>query len=92
MSDLNIQDLTDGERIALENLFLVMREAVTLSCDYTNYRGEKSTRTIRPKRFWVGSTDWHKSDCLLLNAYDFDKKADRDFKVSDFDISTAKLV
>jgi len=51
---------------------------------YRNYRGEVSTRTIEPKRLWLGSTEWHPEVQLLLDAHDCDKSADRTFAVRDF--------
>ncbi len=51
--------------------------------DYTNYRGERSTRRIVPRRIWFGDNDYHKSAQWILRAYDLDKQADRDFALKD---------
>lgn len=52
---------------------------------YTNYRGETAQRTIRPERLWFGTTDWHPTPGWLLKAWDFDKRAYRDFAMSGFE-------
>lgn len=49
--------------------------------DYTNWRGERTTRTIRPKWIWFGQTEWHPDPQWLLCAFDGDKCEDRDFAV-----------
>jgi hypothetical protein len=50
---------------------------------YTNYRGETTLRKILPKRIWFGSTEWHPMGGWLLEAYDYDKQADRTFAMKD---------
>lgn len=52
--------------------------------DYTNYRGERAVRTITPRYFFVGSTEWHPETQVFLRAHDHEKEADRDFAVKDF--------
>jgi predicted DNA-binding transcriptional regulator YafY len=84
------EPLSDGERIELENLLMVMRPAVELSCEYRNWRGEVATRRFRPIRFWYGSTDWHPEPCLLLRAHDLDKDVERDFCLTDFNLATLR--
>lgn len=51
---------------------------------YTNWKGVCSERTIIPKELWYGTTEWHPKEGWLLNAYDVDKKACRDFALKDF--------
>jgi predicted DNA-binding transcriptional regulator YafY len=51
--------------------------------DYTNYKGERSVRTIRPICIWFGSTEYHKEPQFLLNALDVDKNEERDFAMKD---------
>ncbi len=54
--------------------------------DYTNYRGERSIRRIRPMmpnpmRF--DRSDWHPEMQWLLRAHDIDKGMLRDFAMKD---------
>lgn len=51
--------------------------------DYTNWQGERSTRTILPIRMYWGSNEWHKEDQWLLEAHDLDKRAVRNFAFKD---------
>lgn len=88
--DVMPDPLTPSEEVELTNLLIGLKGPVELSCDYTNWRGETANRRIRIKGFWYGSTDWHPEDSLMLKAYDFDKKAERDFRVADFDTKTLK--
>lgn len=53
-----------------------------LLIDYTNWRGERSTRRIRPTHVWFGSTEWHPEPCWLLAALDVGKRAERDFAMA----------
>lgn len=46
---------------------------------YTNHRGETSLRKILPIRLWFGSTAWHPDPQWLLEGFDLDKQATRDF-------------
>lgn len=53
--------------------------------DYTNYRGERSERLIRPD---LGSSDYSESEHhpvpqWVLNAWDLGKKAKRTFAMKD---------
>jgi predicted DNA-binding transcriptional regulator YafY len=50
---------------------------------YTNYRGEKGWRRIRPLRMRFGQTSWHPDSHWLLDALDLDKKAERSFAMRD---------
>lgn len=51
--------------------------------DYTNYRGERSWRTVLVRKFWLGSTDFHPGFTLLMKAFDVNKGVERDFAVKD---------
>lgn len=53
---------------------------------YTNHRGEWSKRRLIPIRVWYGSTAWHGPQ-WLLEAFDLDKSALRDFALKDFGVS-----
>jgi predicted DNA-binding transcriptional regulator YafY len=41
--------------------------------DYTNWRGERSERTVRPIRFYFGSSQWHPRMQWLMEAFDTSK-------------------
>lgn len=49
--------------------------------DYTNWRGERSKRTIEPFSIRFGSTEWHKEDQWLLMAWT--DKGRREFAMKD---------
>jgi predicted DNA-binding transcriptional regulator YafY len=50
--------------------------------EYRNHRGEEATRTVRPIRLWFGSTAWHPEPQWLLECFDLDKQATRDYAMS----------
>lgn len=51
---------------------------------YKNWRGETSLRRIELVREWYGSTEFHpNANQHLLDVWDFDKKARRNFAVDD---------
>jgi len=52
-----------------------------IKIDYTNYKGERKIRTIKPGTLYFGESKWHEGRKLLLQAYDFDKNAIREFEV-----------
>lgn len=52
---------------------------------YTNYRGEKAERLIKPVSIWFGSTEWHADEQWLLHAFDIEKDAERDFAMKDIE-------
>lgn len=58
------------------------RDKVVL-IDYTNHRGERSLRTIYPYQIAFKSTEWHPDEQHILEAYDFEKGAPRDFAMKD---------
>lgn len=49
---------------------------------YTNWRGERGVRHIRPQRMFFGSNHWHPEEQWLLVAFDLDKQAHRTFALS----------
>jgi predicted DNA-binding transcriptional regulator YafY len=51
--------------------------------DYINHRGEQRPRTILPLTLRWGSTEWHPEPGWLLEAYDFEKQAQRSFACKD---------
>ena len=50
---------------------------------YTNYRGKTGYRKIQPEKIWFGATDWHPKEQWLLDAYDLEKEASRNFAMKD---------
>lgn len=50
---------------------------------YTNWKGETANRTIIPHKVWFGSTEYHKEPQWLVYAFDSEKRAYRDFALSD---------
>jgi len=55
----------------------------TVIIDYTNYKGERGTRVIRPNQIFFGQNEWHPDPQWLLTAYDLEKDALRVFAVGD---------
>lgn len=51
--------------------------------DYTNWRGERSERTIEPKMVEFAATEWHPEPQWLLLAWDFGKREYRQFAMKD---------
>ena len=51
--------------------------------DYTNHRGERSERRIRPGGMWYGVTEWHHDPQWLVDAIDLDKSESRTFAMKD---------
>lgn len=51
--------------------------------DYTNWKGERSTRTVVPDVIYWGSNEWHKEPQWLLTAFDVEKQAKRNFAMKD---------
>lgn len=50
---------------------------------YTNWQGKTGYRNIIPKSIEYKSTEWHKEEQWILNAFDVDKEADRGFAIKD---------
>jgi len=57
------------------------KQAVTIK--YTNWKNETDLRHIIPINIWYGKTEWHKEEQWLMNAFDLDKQALRDFALKD---------
>jgi predicted DNA-binding transcriptional regulator YafY len=51
--------------------------------DYTNWKGERSFRTIEPISISFEENEYHKPAQWLLLAMDLDKKAERSFALKD---------
>lgn len=58
---------------------LGMKTDERIIIDYTNWRAERSTRTIIPKSIYFGSNEFHKEPQWLLMAHDVEKDAPRTF-------------
>lgn len=52
---------------------------------YTNWKGEKRPRHIKPVMLWYGSTEYHPEPQMLLQALDLEKNQMRDFAVKDIE-------
>ena len=50
---------------------------------YTNWKGETKYRNIIPINIEFKSTEWHKEEQWILNAFDIDKQANRGFAIKD---------
>lgn len=64
---------------------LDINEKESVKIIYTNYRGKKSERIIKPVSLWYGSTEWHTEEQWLLHAIDLEKDAERDFAMKDIE-------
>ena len=54
-----------------------------IAVEYTNYRGERSIRLLRPIHFYYGITEYHQDQQWLMSAYDHAKQALRTFAMRD---------
>jgi hypothetical protein len=54
-----------------------------LSFDYTNYKGDKSRRTVTPVAYRWGGSQWHPEPQWLMMALDHDKGEPREFAMKD---------
>lgn len=53
-----------------------------VSIDYTNHRGERRMRKIRPHHIFFGETEYHPGQQWFVVAYDIEKGAARTFAMS----------
>ena len=53
--------------------------AEIIEIDYVNWRGQRSTRTIKPLRLVWGSNEWHPTPQWLVEAIDCEKGDVRGF-------------
>jgi predicted DNA-binding transcriptional regulator YafY len=51
--------------------------------DYVNWKGVQGHRKVIVDGVWYGSTEYHKTEQLLLEAYDLDKGEFRVFAIKD---------
>ena len=57
--------------------------SIKVVIDYTNYKGQRSERTIRPISIYHDKTEHHPTPQWLLEAWDVDKAAYRTFAMKD---------
>lgn len=50
--------------------------------DYTNHRGERRTRRIRPIKLTCGLSEWHPGVQWILLAHCYEKNQPREFAMS----------
>lgn len=58
-------------------------EGGSLEVTYTNYRNETSTRHILPINLYYGNTKYHKEKQWILEVWDLDKDAYREYSLKD---------
>lgn len=51
--------------------------------DYTNHRGVRGIRYIRPRLVYFGVTEFHQESQWVMSAYDMTKQAERTFAMKD---------
>lgn len=59
-----------------------MSDSEIVYIDYTNHRGERAWRKIKPHDWEFCSTEWHPERQWILHAMDYDKEAVRGFALS----------
>lgn len=50
--------------------------------DYTNWRGERGERRIRPLRIYHGASQYHRDPQWIMIALDVSKRAERHFAMA----------
>ncbi len=57
----------------------------TVIIDYMNHRGVRGRRMVTPigKMLHFGTSQWHRTDQWLLEAWDHDRKGERTFAMHD---------
>jgi predicted DNA-binding transcriptional regulator YafY len=60
-----------------------MNNALAVTIDYTNWRGERGVRRIEPRHIEFTSSEFHPEQQWLLTAWDIDKGAFRTFAMKD---------
>lgn len=79
------EDRTHGDDSAINDDEALPRppSSEPISFGYTNYRGEQAARRAIPVRLYWGSTEYHREEQWLFEAYDVEKHAMRDFALRD---------
>ena len=65
--------------------FRMLPMGVPSTIMYTNWKGVKAQRQIKPVHLWYGSTEFHPEPQMLLLALDVEKNQFRDFAVKDIE-------
>lgn len=65
-----------------------MSDKSLVQFEYVNHKGERAVRRVRPMRIWFGSTAWHPESQWLLEAFDLDRMATRDFSIAAIQFAT----
>ena len=60
-----------------------MEDKKTVKILYTNWKGNTAWRNIIPINIEFKSTEWHKEEQWILNAFDIDKQDNRGFAIKD---------
>jgi predicted DNA-binding transcriptional regulator YafY len=60
---------------------MILKDSVII--DYTNHRGERALRSIRPIRIAWESSEWHPETQWILHALDTEKNELREFAMAD---------
>ncbi len=87
---MDVEPLSAEEEFSLANMLMALKAPVEFSCVYKNWRGEVAERRLRAISLWHGVTEWHPVPGLMLKAIDLEKNVERDFRLTDIDISTLK--
>lgn len=56
---------------------------IQVEIDYTNYRGERAIRRIKPGSIGFTTSPWHPEPQWILFAWDVEKQAHRQFAMKD---------
>ena len=75
------------EVLSIEEEVRKPEEGQSIGFGYTNWRGEDGLRRAIPIGLRWGSTEWHPQDGWLLEAWDEDKDAVRQFALGDCDFT-----
>lgn len=51
--------------------------------EYTNYRGVRATRTVKPIQIWFGMNEYHPHPQWILTALDMERGVERHFAMRD---------
>lgn len=78
-----IPDNIDDDEVPFDEIPIEATRARIVEIDYTNYRGERSTRLIIPGRMHFGATEYHENPQWLLDAVDVQRSVNRTFALGD---------
>jgi predicted DNA-binding transcriptional regulator YafY len=55
---------------------------MNVEIDYTNHRGERQIRCIKPIRLTWCKSDWHPGEQWILYAFCYERNAEREFAMA----------